>query len=197
MSTEIELIGSARTRSVEHNIVPVNGKQLVTSPAGVAVAFQCSYDVRLSLTSEEFDVQDVSVTGVQTAVGNLESGFKLTAGQSGIGNVLGSDIIINTEWESPLTNISPHYESCEVVQGTTTVSVLKSGCLAEVVNAGNLVGNFEMVQFSYTTFLVHGESVLKQVIKCNVKLCTGNNNCATSANCPADSVDADYGYYKH
>ena len=188
-------MGDSRTRSVDNNIIDLgNGLMIITSPFGVGVDFTCDYDSKVAVSSSPFTVQDVSISGAHSASGTLDLGFTMLAGD-GSAIILGDDIVVKTSWALDLSDISPHYENCEVTQGTKYVSIVKDGCMASTLGAAsvaNAAGVTDSVSMKYKTFTIEDEVATTQEVTCDVKLCAGTTNCAKALIC-TQSNDP-YGY---
>ena len=94
-----------------------------------------------------------------------------------------------------ISGISPHYEKCEVTQGTATISIVKDGCMATTLGAKAVANESEVtnaVIMEFKTFLVEGEVTTTQLVTCDVKLCSGTANCAKDLSCKKS--DDPYGY---
>ena len=194
-ASKIEAKGDARTRSVDNNVIDLgNGLNIVTSPFGVGVGFTCIYDSSVEVSSDAITVQDVSISGTHSAAGNLQLGFTMTAGD-GSAILLGNDLVVTTTWSLDISGISPHYEKCEVTQGTATISIVKDGCMATTLGAKAVANESEVtnaVIMEFKTFLVEGEVTTTQLVTCDVKLCSGTANCAKDLSCKKS--DDPYGY---
>jgi len=186
-TAKMQQVGNSRTRSVADTIIDLGGGlNVVTSPFGVGVDFTCSYDTTVTLTSEEFDVQDVSVEGTHTSSGTLDGGFTLTAG-TGEAIVLGEIINVAAAWSLAIDNIEPYFKSCIVTHGDKTVSVIKDGCHATVLGATAPASTETSVAFDFRTFVIEGETATGQTVACDVQLCAAETNCAKVATCPTDA----------
>lgn len=164
---------------------------LNTSPFGVGVDFTCEYDTSVEVASTSFNVEDVSIDGTHSSSGTLDSGFTLSVGD---GNtiILGDDITFKTTWSLTFADVSPHYESCLLTQGTQTVPLVKDGCMASALGVEKVSASSNEVAIKYKTFIIENETAATQTILCNLKLCSLLLNCAKANTCPADGTDIFY-----
>ena len=124
----------------------------------------------------------------------MKLGFTMTAGD-GSAIVLGNDLVVTTTWSLDISGISPHYEKCEVAGATASVLIVKDGCMATTLGAeaiANDAGVTNAVGMKFKTFLIEGEVSTTQLVKCDVKLCSGTVNCAKDSSCKKN--DDPYGY---
>ena len=181
--TRIEVEGSSRARSytANHKIDLGNGVKVITSPFGVGVDFQCVYDTAITVSSDAFMVQDISITGTHTSAGTLDTGFNMVVGD-GSPIVLGDDLTVTTTWQLELAGVQPHYKNCAVLQGAEAeVQLMKDGCMSETLGVelvANANGITNSVSMKYKTFLIKDEPTTTQTLLCNVMLCKGTVNCA-------------------
>ena len=156
-----------------------NELTLKTSPLSAGVNFVCDYSTSVDVQSDAFIVQDVSIHGTQSGYGSLTGGFTLSAGD-GTPTVLGNELTVTALWTLNLSDVSAHYDSCSVTQGTQSVSIVKYGCMATTLGAQlvpNASGVTNEVSMKYKTFTVENEVATEQIVTCDVKLCTGTTNC--------------------
>ena len=194
-ASTIEAKGDSRTRSVDNNVIDLgNGLNIITSPFGVGVDFTCNYDSIVQVASAAMTVQDVSITGTHSASGELNLGFTMTAGD-GSAIILGNDLVVTTLWSLDISDVSPHYENCEVTQGSVAVAIVKDGCMATTLGAepvANALGVTNSVVMKYKTFTIEGEEATTQEVTCDIKLCAGTTNCAKDKSCAKS--DDPYGF---
>ena len=92
-ATRVEVSGndSTRTRTdTADNRIELDGTNLViiTTPFGVGVDFSCSYSTTFAVSSETYDVQDISISGTITGTGDLTNTMKMVAGDSTTSTVM-------------------------------------------------------------------------------------------------------------
>jgi len=193
----LQQVGSSRTRSVADTIIDLGDFNVVTSPFGVGVDFTCSYGSTVSITSGDFTVQDVSVTGTQTGSGNLATGWTLNAG-FGDTIVLGGMINVIAIWSMSISGIEPYLKSCTINHGSKSVAVMKEGCHSTVLGVeASPTTNANSVAFSYRTFMIEDEAENTQSVTCDVQLCATGSNCVRDSSenaCPNSGADKNYGY---
>ena len=162
-----------------------NGLTILTPLISKVGDFTCVYATKFELVSNPLIVQDVSITGTQSASGTLDHGFTMSAGD-GSAIILGNEIVVQTSWSLELSDVSLHYENCAVTQGEYTILIVKDGCMASSLGA-ELVANAatvtDQVSMKYRTFTIEGEVATTQEVKCDIKLCAGTTNCAKSTTC--------------
>lgn len=183
--TRVEIGGGSRTRSdTEDNTIDLeNGVKIITTPFGVGVDFQCNYKTSVELSSEAFTVQDVSMSGTHTAIGSLDTGFNMVAGD-GSTIVLGNEITVTTTWELNIAGVQPHYRNCAVIHGEEEVQIIKDGCMSEtlgVETVANVAGVTNAVSMKLKTFMMENASAATQTVACTVMICQGTGNCARAA----------------
>ena len=171
----------------------------VDSTPGIAsVDFRCTYDTTIDVTSAEFDVEDVSISGTTSGTGKLDTGFELTVGD-GSAIILGQAVTVKAEWSVKLSDVSPHFEECKVHHGDKDVTVVKQGCIAGAVGLTDLTPTSDTVSYEMKTFTIDGVTGKNQRMECQIKLCATTSdgspkNCAKEPACPVDGNDEHFGY---
>ena len=190
--SRVEVAGGSRARSdTENNKLDLeSGVKVITSPFGVGVDFQCVYDTTVSLSSDPFTVEDVTVTGTHTASGFLNTGFVMVAGDDSP-IVLGDEITLTTTWQLDIAGVQPHYLNCAVTQGAKDVQLIVDGCMSNtlgVETVANANGETNLVSMKYKTFKIEDETATTQTVTCDVMLCQGTDNCARAADADTTCV---------
>lgn len=182
-ATRVEVRGndSTRTRTdTADNRVELDGTNLaiITTPLGVGVSFSCSYPTTFEVSSETFEVQDISISGATTGTGDLTSTMTMVAGDSATPTVLGDDVNVATTWSLAIVGASHHYKKCTVTQGTTAVDVLKDACVSNTLGA-SLVSNMDSakIEMKFKSFVIKGESATTQTVSCDIQICAGDDSC--------------------
>jgi len=191
VSTSIQQKGGS---DVTNNVIDLGAMKVLTSP-DVSVGFTCTYATTVTLTSDDFTLIDVTVSGSQVGFGDLDNAFTLTAGEVGDKIVLGNDITVKAEWPLSLSGIYPHFLSCDVsTAGNQVISIIKAGCISKTLKVKTPIGDKNYVQFNYRTFAVENQESATQSIHCEVKICPGTTNCAKDVSCPSSGTDLLYDF---
>lgn len=152
----------------------------MSKSTGADLTFICNYGLDINVTSTNYTIQDVQISGTQSATGLLDEGFSLALGASNV--ILGEIQNVTISWEiQGLNDIRFYIQRCEVAHDTTNVSLFKDGCMASVfVEDGSYSANTTEISYSYRTFKVKGADALSnQLIKCYLKICM--NDCQQPA----------------
>lgn len=176
--TRVELGGGqsnrARTDTVDTEIELDTGLKIITTPFGVGVDFSCKYDSAFSVSSADFTVEDISITGEISSNGDLTNSMTMVAGDPDTATVLGNDVKVSTTWALALTDVSFHYKACAVTQGTKTVELIKDGCRSSILgveHVGRLFAN--KIEMKYKSFMIDGETATQQSVTCDIQICDG------------------------
>ena len=189
-SVKVAQDGNARTRSNidVHNRISLGLVTLITSPFTVGVNFQCSYDMEVSLTSNEFTVEDVSMTGTHSNTGQLDAGFIMNLSSNSV--ILGSIMHVTTTWalQAQFDDLHFYLEQCTILQGGEEVDIIKGSCLSEVLNTG-FAPSPSSIKFCYQTFSIQGVRADKgQMLQCFIQLCMDGHDCkkaTVQSQCPS------------
>jgi len=187
-TVQFSLKGKSRGRSdVEDKIIDLGDVQVNTAPFGIGVSFECTYGMTVDLTSNEYSVQEVTVSGTKTGDGSLQDGFTMTLNDdSGDALVLGSRLNVEVNWSLTLSDIDYYFQGCSVRHASNTdevptkVAVVKSGCYSEALHATrDTCSDDNGICMSFQTFTIEAEAGTDQIIGCTVQLC----NSATADGC--------------
>ena len=192
--TRVELGGNdsnrARTDTVDTEIELVEDLlMIITTPFGVGVDFTCSYDSAFAVSSNDFTVQDISITGSHSSTGDLTNSMTMVAGDPDTATVLGNDVNVATTWALALTDVSFHYKGCTVAQGTKTVTLIDTGCRSGTLWVEHVQNNDpQKIEMKYKSFMIDGESATEQSVTCDIQICSGTSSCVRngviSPSCP-------------
>ena len=157
-----------------------------TGSNGATVSFRCEYALDITLTSDSFTLEEVTVSGVQSAVGKLDAGFSLVLGD-GTGQPvnLGEMLDVTISWEIEPDYVSFYIEDCRVEQGATVVEIIKERCYSESLKVTPMYEAPYEHWFKMMTFTMDNESTNEQFIVCEIKICTDNCDKPTdNSQCP-------------
>ena len=170
-----------------------NDLVLNTSPLGVGVSFECAYDATISISSADFDVNDVTVSGTTTGSGNLQGGFSLSVGDDSP-VILGHKITATATWSVSLSNIKPHFKTCTLKHGSKSVVMIKQGCTSNAMSVTGLTSTSNTVSYTWPTFTIDKVTDTTQTLDCEIQLCEGTDNCSRDSECPNTENDEPYIY---
>ena len=69
---------------------------------------------------------------MQSGTGKLDDGFSLIFGSDG-SIPIGTFLDVSVQWDLTFTDISVHFDHCQMEQGDSTVSIIKDGCYSEAL----------------------------------------------------------------
>jgi len=140
--------------------------------------FVCLYDTEFELSSDSFDVSEVSVSGEKTGTGSFFEGFGMMINNDEDGATpLGSMMQVVVTWLENFEPVTFFLTKCSIGHGVSEVEIISGGCLSETLFVTEVENTKSYYSFKYRTFLVDGETGNKQDISCQVKLCLGANPC--------------------
>jgi len=182
-------------KNIETNL---NHTVITTGFNGVAMKYQCSYNRTISVSSEDFAVEDVTVTDHQDGFGNLANGFSMVLNNGdGLMYILGAELPIEVKWSvNVLADLKFNFDFCKVTHGATDFFIIKNGCYATTVAARPLAQSHNSNSFEYRVFKAKGEVAKDQTIECEVTVCNEDSCQSPESNsdCPSDNHDSLYGY---
>jgi hypothetical protein len=199
LAIDVAQDGSDRVRSASDNEITLNGVTIETAPHGVSVTFSCSYDTSVVVDSAAFDVHDVAIHGDTQGTGDLKAGFSMAftnAASSGkfiLGGVQG----VHVTWSVSLTGVTFFLDSCNVVDGSASLAIVKGACYSDILKSTRLTqaaGVTNVQSLEYKTFQLKGSTGTGLKVQCTVTICNSATSCADPTTCPATGGDAAYGY---
>jgi hypothetical protein len=197
-TSSIEQLGNDRTRSIttkNKQIKLGDALTINTSPFGVDVDFVCTYKTTVTVASDDFTVQDVTIAGSTSSTGTLDQGFTLTVGD-GTKIILGQMVTATAKWEVTLSDIAPHFRLCILHHGGKEVVIIKDGCISATLGMTDLTPASDSVSVSFRTFTIDSaQPTTAQRLQCHIRLCPDGTNCAKAHVCPKDDDDHHYGYF--
>ena len=69
---------------------------------------------------------------MQSGTGKLDDGFSLIFGSEG-SIPIGTFLDVSVQWDLTFTDISIHFDHCQMEQGDSAVSIIKDGCYSEAL----------------------------------------------------------------
>lgn len=194
-----ELIQGSRTRrSVrnraysKHNEVSLpDGITISTSSDGVDIKFKCWYLTTVTVDSEDYNVQTITLTGEETNyanTGNLAHGFTLVISPATI--ILGQVAEVTATWAVAISAVSFHFDSCKIIHGSQSVNIIQGACTASSLGVTTPANGV----YQFRTFRITGaeeKTGTAQRMSCDIKICRGSTNCARTGSCP---TTAGYGF---
>lgn len=204
-TVQFSLVGNKRGRSdVEDKTIDLGDVVVNTAPFGIGVSFECTYGMTVDLTSNQFSVQEVTVSGTKAGDGSLEDGFAMTLNDDSTDAlVLGSRLNVEVDWSLMLSDIDYYFQGCSVRHAANTddnptkVAVVKSGCYSEALHATrDTCSDGDGICMSFQTFTIEAESGTNQIIGCTIQLCNseadGGCDGKTAPTCPDDAPEYVY-----
>jgi len=152
-----------------------NGVSVLMGTRDISIGITCEYPMKIEVSSDKYNIMDVTTSGSIGGKGSLATGFELNlAGQSDDVILLGAMMDVTASWAvKKLPDISFYFTECGIVQEETTVNVIQSGCYANALKVGPKAStDSTQVGFSFKTFMVSGAKTNAQVVKCTIQLCT-------------------------
>jgi len=176
------------TENNDQNKIDLGGLTVSTGSSSNHITFQCVYPVSVTVTSDTFSVNSAAASGVQTGSGNLADGFSLMIGDGSDAEiVLGQMLDVAVTWEVTLPDVNFYLRNCYLEQGTSTVNVIKDGCLSEALQVSYTSPLQNSQSFQMVIFSIEGEESNQQFIGCKIKLCMDTCDKPTSDDqCPDD-----------
>jgi hypothetical protein len=198
-SMMISLAGSNRHRSnVEHDSIDLGDRQIVINPFGVGMIFQCTYPLLVTLSSEAYTVEDVSISSSMQGQGQWTDSFTMTLnGGNGVEFILGEVLPVAVSWAVNHADLTFYYDGCSVTHGSTMINVIKGGCFAGATKAMPTVSDKNEKGFEFQIFKGVNEMATSQTIECSVMICKIGECAMPQSNddCPSDGMhDSFYGY---
>ena len=172
----------------DQNEIDLGGLTVSTGSSNNYISFQCVYPVSVTATSDKFSVNSAAASGAQTGSGNLADGFSLIIGDgSNTEIVLGQMLDVTVSWDVILSEVNFYLLNCYLEQGTSTVNVIKEGCLSEALQVSYTSQLQNRQSFQMAIFSIEGEESNEQFIVCKVRLCMETCDKPTSDDqCPDD-----------
>lgn len=175
--------------------VDLGGSLMIsTSPVGAAISFKCEYPTVFTLESNEYVVEDVSVTGIYESTGNLAGGFSLdiTSGTADKIHLLGDLLDVTATWSvNALKDVNFYFDQCGVKHDATTVNIVEGGCYSTALQVQPTPISATQISLKFKTFSVEGAQGTSQIISCNIKLCM--NTCDK----PTENTQCPSGYFEY
>jgi len=199
-SMMISLTGNNRHRSdsIDHDQIDLGDRQIIINPFGVGMLFQCTYPRLVTLSSQAYTVEDVSISSSMQGDGKWTESFTMVLNNGdGVEFILGQVLPVEISWAVNHAKLTFYYESCAVTHGNTVINVIKGGCYAGATKTAPTVTEQYKNAFEFTIFKGVNEVETKQTIECSVMICEDGacGNPQTNADCPADG-DHD-SFYKY
>jgi len=210
----ITLGGAARSRARSDliqidNTYDLDGQVVETTPYGITIAFSCQYPTKISLSTDTYSVEDVSISDSLTSTGDWSSAFGLTLieNNKAAENIMLGDILgVRLSWQAGDlgSKMSFQTDECTVTHGDLSVAVVKAGCYAGVIQTEAFTGKWtglalgEVVNsFQYKTFRSPGLDTKEQTISCSLTVCPVEScyRPASDEACPSEGHDFLYHYY--
>merc|ERR1712050_239763 len=156
---------------------------------GSDISFQCDYSTKIDVSSSNYTVDDVKISGTEISTGKLDDGFVMDLGSEKI--TLGMIQKVTITWAiKTLTDLKFYISSCHVVQDETEIDLIKDACLSSVfITEDSFKANSTEVEFSYRTFKIRGKTSNKQRLRCHITICMANYDGLPTSDeqCDADS----------
>lgn len=190
--------GRARSSSIDKVVQLDDTQSIITSPFGVGIHFNCEYPLKFTVSTETYQVEDVTTAGTTYAEGSLSGGFEMTLNNGGTTNfILGAYLPVKIEWDvTAMVGLKFYFDECVVTHGTVGVSIIKGGCYAGAVEARHVDSTNTMSEFVYKVFKAFEQEGKDQDIVCEVVLCAAGK-CASpteDSQCPSGGEDDLYSY---
>jgi len=193
----------ARARSdiqQTNNEIDLNGSQVETTPFGVSIAFSCVYSTKITLSTDKYSVEDVSISDSLTHSGDWTSGFSMVLNGGDNNLMLGDILNVAISWSASglIGSLDFVLTQCVVSHGETDISVIKDSCYAGVTNTMAVESDSaDTKAFSFKTFRAPGTDSANQEIECSLTVCEAGNCNAPSSNdeCPSEGNDSHYNYH--
>merc|ERR1712088_1059907 len=200
-SVWVGLDGSQRKRS-DINIkgveIDMGHTMITTGFNGIAMKYECTYDRTITVSSETYAVEDVTVTDAYSGRGNLADGFSLILNNGdGLVYILGAELPVQVQWDiTVLKDLRVEFDDCTVKHGNTDVPIIKDSCYATTVAARPLASTHNTKTFEYRVFKAKGETERSQIVECTVTVCDSTTcskyDNASNDDCPQEDNDAHY-----
>ena len=199
VGAERESISRARSDiQQQNNEIALSDGTVETTPFGVSIAFSCVYSTKITLSTDAYAVEDVSISDSLTNSGDWTTGFTMSLDDADL--MLGDILNVAISWGATglVGDLTFVLNECVVSHGSTDISVIKGGCYAGVTNteAGteNTAGK---KSFSFKTFRAPGEDSAGQAIECSLTVCEAGSCNAPSSDdeCPSEGNDSFYNYH--
>ena len=176
------------TENNAQNKIDLDGLTVSTGSSDTLISFQCVYPLSVTLTSNQFFVNSAAVSGVQTGSGNLADGFAFIIGDGSNAEIeLGQMLDVSVTWDVTLSEVNFYLRNCYLEQGTSTVNVIKGGCLSKALQVSYTSQLQNRQSFQMAIFSIEGEESNEQFIVCKVRLCMETCDKPTSDDqCPDD-----------
>merc|ERR1711981_75747 len=125
MGEESKLVLTTIVKNIGFTELVFGEKTLLTEGTDVRMTFICRYDMTVTLTADDFEVTKVSLSGTESADGNLEKGFTMTTDIVDGKTVLGNIMTVSVTWSvTGLADVKFYYQSCTVTHGTTAIEII-------------------------------------------------------------------------
>jgi hypothetical protein len=199
VGAERETISRARSDiQQQNNEIALSDGTVETTPFGVSIAFSCVYSTKITLSTDAYAVEDVSISDSLTNTGDWTTGFTMSLDDADL--MLGDILNVDISWGATglVGDLTFVLNECVVSHGATDISVIKGGCYAGVTNteagSDNSAGK---KSFSFKTFRAPGEDSAGQAIECSLTVCEAGSCNAPSSDdeCPSEGNDSFYNYH--
>ena len=118
----------------------------------------------------------------------MADGFLFVIGDGSNAEIeLGQMLDVSVTWDVTLSEVNFYIRNCYLEQGTSTVNVIKDGCLSKALQVSYTSQLQNTQSFKMVIFSIDGEESNEQSIGCQVMLCMETCDKPTSDDqCPDD-----------
>jgi len=177
----------------EINKINLGDVSVSLSKAEIELEFVCLYDMDVTISSNEYTIENAAISGTTSGGGSLAAGFSLTIA-SDTRFALGTMLDVAASWELSFPDVSFSFEQCNIEQDGKSVTIIKEFCLAEVFDVGGMSKSESDISFGYKLFSIDETISGEQIVVCKLNICSDNCPKPTDEECPKSGNDKVYSF---